>query len=384
MENFLASSPWLVASTAIAVSMALTFALALRLRDNSIVDIAYGLIFVIVSAVTFAGSPTRHPREILLLVLVGLWGIRLAAHLALRKRNEAEDFRYRAWRESWGRWFLLRSVLQIYVLQGAVILVVLTPVLLVRRDPGGALGGLDFAGIGLWGLGFLFEAIGDGQLLAWKRDPKNRGRFIRHGLWRWTRHPNYFGEATLWWGIFLIGLGAGGGTVGIVSPVTIGTLLLFVSGIPMLERKWAGNPEFEAYQRATSPFFPWFPKAEKRLAGDRDPLSGTRSPKIGRCAITPPLRSTSSCRSASSKDLQPVCMWDATFPTHSEIGPLHPAVDRQPARFHILAVVEFFEWRLETRGREPDPPGRSAGSRWPTREPRTTCASLPRSRNASG
>jgi steroid 5-alpha reductase family enzyme len=257
-------SPWLVAAAVIAACMAATFALALRLRDNSIVDVTYGLAFVLATGATFALSPTRHPRETLLLVLVAVWGVRLAAHLLVRKWYQGEDFRYRAWRESWGRWFVLRSVLQIYALQGVVILVVLTPVLLVRRAPGGPLGWLDLAGLAVWVVGFLFEAIGDRQLLVFKRDPGNRGRFIRHGLWRYTRHPNYFGEATLWWGVFLVGLSAGSGALGVVSPLAINLLLLFVSGIPMLEKKWAGDPELEAYRRQTSPFFPWFPKVERR------------------------------------------------------------------------------------------------------------------------
>lgn len=258
------TSPWLVAAAVVAVCMAATFLLALRRRDNGIVDVTYGLAFALAASASFALSPRHHPRQVLLLVLVSIWGLRLAAHLTGRKRGQPEDFRYRAWRESWGRFFLLRSLLQIYLLQGAVILVVLTPVLLVQRDPGGDLGWLDLAGAAVWAFGFLFEAVADAQLLAFKREPSHRGRFIRHGLWRLSRHPNYFGEAVLWWGVFLIGLSAPGGALGVVGPLTIGLLLLFVSGIPMLERKWAGDPEFEAYRRATSAFVPWFPKEERR------------------------------------------------------------------------------------------------------------------------
>ena len=256
-------SPWLVATAVIAACMTATFAVAWWRRDNSIVDVTYGLAFVLATVVTFVLSPTRHPREALMLLLVTLWGMRLAVHLLVRKWGQGEDFRYKAWRDSWGRWFVLRSVLQIYALQGMIILVILTPVLLLRRDPGGALGWLDLVGVAVWVVGFLFETIGDAQLLAWKRDGGTRGRFIRHGLWRITRHPNYFGEATLWWGVFLIGLSAPLGVLGIVSPVAITLLLLVVSGIPMLEKKWAGDPEFEAYRRATSPFFPWFPKPQR-------------------------------------------------------------------------------------------------------------------------
>jgi steroid 5-alpha reductase family enzyme len=252
--------PWPVAAAVVAACMAVTFVLSLLLGDNSIVDVTYGLAAALTTAATFVLSPTRHPREAVLLALVGLWGVRLAAHLLVRKWGQGEDSRYRAWREEWGRWFVLRSLLQIYVLQGAIILVILTPVLLTRRAPGGPLGLLEWLGVAVWALGFSFEAVGDAQLLAFKRDPANRGRFITRGLWRYTRHPNYFGEATLWWGVFLVGLRAEHGVIGILSPITITALLLFVSGIPMLERRWAGNPEFEAYRRRTSAFFPWLPK----------------------------------------------------------------------------------------------------------------------------
>lgn len=180
----------------------------------------------------------------------------------MRTWGRGEDFRYQAWRETWGRWFVVRSIGQIYVLQGAIILVILTPVILARRAPGGPLGPLDWLGVAVWLVGFCFEAVGDAQLLAFKRNSGNRGRFMTRGLWRYTRHPNYFGEVTLWWGVLLVGLGAGYGAIGIVSPLTITALLLFVSGIPMLERKWAGDPEFEAYRRRTSAFIPWPPKED--------------------------------------------------------------------------------------------------------------------------
>lgn len=252
--------PWLPAVVVVAACMAVTFVVSLLLRDNSIVDVTYGLAAALATATTFVLSPTRHPREVVLLALVGFWGVRLATHLLVRKWGQGEDFRYRAWREQWGKWFVVRSILQIYVLQGVVILVILTPVLLTRSAPGGPLGLVDWLGVAVWALGYAFEAVGDAQLVAFKRDPANRGRLITRGLWRYTRHPNYFGEATLWWGVFLVGLGGGRGVIGVLSPATITVLLLFVSGIPMLERKWAGNPDFEAYRWRTSAFFPWPPR----------------------------------------------------------------------------------------------------------------------------
>ncbi len=241
--------------------MSAVFLLALKLKDNSIVDIAYGLGFILVAWSGYLVFGSGQPRQILLLCLISLWGARLAAHIALRKGTErGEDSRYRRWRESWGKSFVWRSFLQIFMLQGAVIFLVALPMLLVINRPGGALGWLDLFGVLIWLCGFAFETIGDWQLLRFKKDPANRGKIIQLGLWRITRHPNYFGEATLWWGIFFIALGSPLGWFAIISPLLIGFLLLKVSGIPMLEAKYAGNPDFEAYKRRTNAFFPWFPR----------------------------------------------------------------------------------------------------------------------------
>ncbi|UCF89539.1 MAG: DUF1295 domain-containing protein, partial [bacterium] len=169
--------------------------------------------------------------------------------------------RYRKWREEWGSNFLLRSFLQIYLLQGAVILIVVSPVLKVAAEPGRALGLMDAVGALTWMVGFLFESLGDWQLLVFKRDTANKGRIITTGLWRYSRHPNYFGECTLWWGVFLVALGSPGSWWTAISPLTINFLLLYVSGIPMLEKKYEGDPAFEDYKRRTSALIPWFPRS---------------------------------------------------------------------------------------------------------------------------
>ncbi len=243
------------------VYMTTLFLFALWLEDNSIVDVAYGLAFVLVSCGGFVVYGSGHPRQWLLVCLVTLWGVRLAGHIFLRKQGEGEDFRYRQWREEWGKTFVWRSFLQVFVLQGAVIFLVAIPVLVVCMDPGGSLGLLDLAGVLIWLFGFGFEAVGDWQLLRFKKNPENRGKIIQSGLWRYTRHPNYFGEAILWWGIFLIALNTPFGIWSIISPILIDFLLLQVSGIPMLEAKYANNPEFAAYKARTNAFFPWFPKS---------------------------------------------------------------------------------------------------------------------------
>jgi len=132
---------------------------------------------------------------------------------------------------------------------------------LVNHDPGGPLGFLDFLGVLVWAIGFVFEAVGDRQLLVFVKNPANAGRILQTGLWRYTRHPNYFGEATLWWGVFFIALSVPYGLFAILSPLTIDFLLLKVSGIPMLEKRWEGQPEFEDYKRRTNALVPWFPRS---------------------------------------------------------------------------------------------------------------------------
>jgi len=236
------------------------FVASLTLKNNGIADIAWGGGFVLVSVATFLHYVDAHPRQLLVLLLACAWGVRLVAYIRARNRGQGEDFRYRQWREEWGDHFVLRSFLQIYMLQGALLVVVAAPIWVVNHDPGGPLGWLDLLGVLVWALGFAFEALGDSQLLQFLREPANEGKIMEAGLWKYTRHPNYFGEATLWWGVFLIALGAPNGWVAIVSPLTIDFLLLKVSGIPMLEKRWEGNPEFEDYKRRTNALVPWFPR----------------------------------------------------------------------------------------------------------------------------
>ena len=260
------ASVFLNAALLILAGMSVMAVVGLRARDNSLVDIAYGPLFVLAGwgAWLAADGPSQlQPRPLLLLALISIWGLRLALHIGLRHRGRGEDFRYRRFREEWGETIVWRSLLQIYLLQGVVVLVIATPILLAIADPGGRLGLADGFGVLLFAAGFLFEAVSDRQMTVFKAKAENRGRLIQNGLWRYSRHPNYFGEALLWWGIFLIGLGAGNGWYGLVSPLTIAFLLLKVSGIPMLEAKYRDNPEFEAYKSRTSAFIPWFPRRER-------------------------------------------------------------------------------------------------------------------------
>lgn len=243
--------------------MSVWFVISLWKKRSDVADIAWGFGFFLVAIVTFIGGGAGFDRALMVTIFVFMWALRLSMHIFFRNRGKKEDRRYAAWRETWGEWFPLRAFLQIFVLQGALLLLVVTPVVAINLSPGGAWTILDAIGIGLWVLGFFFEAIGDLQLVRFLKNPENRGRVLKTGLWRYTRHPNYFGEVTLWWGIFFLALSTPLGWMSIVGPLAITILILFVSGIPLLEKGMAGNPEFETYKKETSVFFPWF--ARKRV-----------------------------------------------------------------------------------------------------------------------
>lgn len=250
----------LTAVLTVFIYMVLFFLLSLYLKDGGIVDIGWGLGFVLVTLVTLYVSGSFYPRQLLMTALVALWGVRLAAHIFARSRGRGEDWRYKNWREEWGNSYVVRAFFQIFMLQGFFMLVIAIPIIFVNGFSGDMLAPLDFVGTVVWGVGFFFEAVGDYQLLKFKKNPENRGRIMKSGLWRYTRHPNYFGEVTLWWGIFLVALSVPGGIFTVISPLVITFLLLRVSGVPMLEAKYADDPDFRQYKKETSAFFPWFPK----------------------------------------------------------------------------------------------------------------------------
>ncbi len=253
-------SPVLIVALAIFAYMSLLFVWALVKKDNSLADIGWGPGFVFVALLTLFWTGTFEARQVLLSGLVLVWGSRLGIHIGLRKRGKPEDFRYAAWRKAWGRTFVVRSFFQIFMLQGLFMFLISWPVWLVNLSPSPGLNVLDAAGAAIWLGGFLFETVGDVQMERFKRRTENKGRIMTGGLWSLTRHPNYFGEAAMWWGLFLIALSAPSGLRSVVSPILITFLLVKVSGIPLLERKYAGRPDWEEYARRTSAFIPWFPK----------------------------------------------------------------------------------------------------------------------------
>jgi steroid 5-alpha reductase family enzyme len=238
----------------------LWFLIALKLRRNDVADVAWGAGFIFLALAGQFAAAAASSRGMLVLALVTVWGLRLSLHIGLRNRGKAEDPRYRKWREEWGTHATVRAYFQVFLLQGLLTVVILTPVTYVLAHRSSDLTWLDALGAALWLVGFVFEAVGDLQLARFKKDPRNRGRVVTAGLWKYTRHPNYFGEVTLWWGIWLIACSVPGGWKTVFGPATITALILLVSGIPLLERKYEGNLEFKEYQRRTSAFFPLPPK----------------------------------------------------------------------------------------------------------------------------
>lgn len=250
-----------VSALLVFIYMTVLFVVALVRRDNSIADVAWGPGFIVVAGTTLLMNGSFAPRQLIAMAFVLIWGVRLGVRIYLRNRGKGEDERYRKWRETWGQSFVIRSYFQVFLLQGGLLLLNSAPVIAINANDAGKLGVLDCLGALLWMAGFCIEAIADRQLDRFIADPKNRGRILCTGLWRYSRHPNYFGEVLLWWGIYVMALSVPRGWLSAVGPLTITVLILFVSGIPMTEKLMENNPEFARYKERTSVFFPWFPKA---------------------------------------------------------------------------------------------------------------------------
>lgn len=247
----------------VAVAVFLLWLLSLKLKDASIVDIFWGLGFALIAIASyFVGGGFVHRKQ-LITAMVVIWGVRLAWHIGSRNIGKGEDFRYQAMRKKHGERFPLVSLYSVFLLQGVLMWLISLPLqaaqIPVQPDH---LTALDFAGALVWLIGFLFETIGDVQLRQFKSDPANKGKLMDRGLWALTRHPNYFGDALLWWGFYLVACAAGAWWT-IFSPALMTFLLLKVSGVAMLERSLTKTkPEYAAYARRTNAFLPWFPKRD--------------------------------------------------------------------------------------------------------------------------
>jgi len=248
------------------ISMHIFFLIGVLTRNHTFVDTAWGLSFIIVAHVSFWMQKEHSLLQWLVLAMVTLWGLRLFTHIVARTIGRAEDLRYQAVRKSTEkqRSAVLASYLRIYVLQGFLALFIATPLILINTLKPNHLSNWYLIGIAVWAVGFFFEVVGDWQLKTFLSQKQNEGHLMTSGLWKYSRHPNYFGESLLWWGIFLIALTFEGGWTSFFGPLLLTYLLLKISGVPPAERLMKKLPGFEDYKSRTSVFVPWFPKREGR------------------------------------------------------------------------------------------------------------------------
>ncbi|HXU31075.1 MAG TPA: DUF1295 domain-containing protein [Thermoanaerobaculia bacterium] len=260
--------PWLLGTAAVLGTATLLWLLSLRLRDVSIVDVFWGPAFLLASVVYRLPAPPTEPRHLLSLALVAIWSLRLGIYIFLRAHGQPEDYRYAAMRKAHGRRFWWVSLFTVFLLQGGLVTVIALPLLVTQAQATAASWRwTDLAGVLLWLIGFAFEAGGDWQMARFKADPKNRGQVMDRGFWRYTRHPNYFGDAAQWWGFWLIALAAPGGGWTVIGPIVMTFLLLKVSGVALLEKTIVERrPKYRAYIEATPAFMPWFPRRPRRKA----------------------------------------------------------------------------------------------------------------------
>ena len=234
------------------------YILALIKKRNDIADIAWGFTFILLSWSSFYLS-NFNLYSLLVNLLITIWGARLSFHIYLRNKNKDEDFRYKKWREEW-KYFYLRTFLQVFLLQGLLAFLVVSPAIFLNINNQNITFNYLILGIIIWITGFIFESVSDLQLKKFISKEENKGKIMQTGLWKYSRHPNYFGEVLMWWGIFIITLYDISNIYLIFSPLLITYLIVYVSGIPMLEKKYENNVEYENYKKITSKFIPWFNK----------------------------------------------------------------------------------------------------------------------------
>lgn len=238
--------------------------ISLALHDAGIADVAWGLVFIVIAWTSFAAGD--GPDAMLLAAgLTTAWGLRLAIHIGRRNLGHDEDRRYIKMREQHSGNFWIWSFFGVFLLQGFLALVVSAPLQSLGAQPPDSIGWLSWAGVAVFAVGLAFEGIGDAQLTAFKKDSSSKDQVMDRGLWKYTRHPNYFGDATVWWGLWVVAIGSGAAWWTAIGPVVMTFFLLRVSGVAMLESDMSSRrPGYKEYVRRTSAFIPWPPKIRPR------------------------------------------------------------------------------------------------------------------------
>lgn len=247
----------------------LAYIAAVIKKRNDIADTAWGIGFVIASICPLFLYGIHNLRSMITTILVLTWAIRLSLHIFSRNKGKPEDYRYQEMRAQWKNYFYLRTYLQVFILQGLLLLIIVSPVLFINTYQQPSLTLLDYLGLCAWIVGFIFEAVADHQLANFLKKPHNQKSILTTGLWRYSRHPNYFGEIIQWWGIFFIALSIDRSFFTIIGPITITFLITKVSGIPLLEKKMEQNESFQQYKKCTSQLIPWLPRRKNEGFGSR-------------------------------------------------------------------------------------------------------------------
>ncbi len=252
-----------VAVPAVLAAVALMSAfwlISLALQDAGIADVAWGLAFTAIAWTSYLAGD-RPEAMLLAAVLTTAWGLRLAIHIGRRNFGGDEDRRYQKMREQRTGYFWIWSLFGIFLLQGFLALVVSTPLQSLGAQPPESIGLLSWIGVAAFLVGLAFEGIGDAQLAAFKKDPDSKDQVMDRGLWKYTRHPNYFGDATVWWGLWVVAVGSGAAWWTVIGPMVMTFFLLRVSGVAMLESDMSSRrPGYKEYVRRTSAFIPFPPK----------------------------------------------------------------------------------------------------------------------------
>ena len=251
----------ILASLAVFIHLTIFFAISLIKNNNNLIDIAWGIGFIFIALLSLFLNENFQIRQLIVTSLIILWGVRLTSHIYSRIKKVKKNFDYyERLKEKDERTSIIKKLLYAFVFQLIVLLLMIYPVLFINSVQNPPLRYTDFIGLVIWVIGFFFESIGDFQLAKFNKKSENRNKILKKGLWKFTRHPNYFGETLMWWGIFIFATSLPGGWITVVGPLTITYILFFVSGIPLIEKEFENNLEYQEYKKTTNVFIPWFPK----------------------------------------------------------------------------------------------------------------------------